>query len=21
MDCVAHTMHQCTVFWASYFAR
>jgi len=21
LDCVAHTMHQCAVFWVSYFAR
>jgi len=20
LDCVAHTMHQCAVFWVSYFA-
>jgi len=21
LDCVARTMHQCVVFWVSYFAR
>ena len=21
LDCVAHTVHQCAVFWVSYFAR
>jgi len=21
LDCVARTMHQCAVFWVSYFAR